>query len=90
MHSLDMEIFVDKELTLKVLLSIDAQKLFTVVDWNRSYLRRWLPWLDHSTKPEHTELFIDGNYNQYRTRKGFSCGLLFFNIIIGMCRLLIN
>ena len=40
-------------------LALDmAGELFALTDTNRSYLRRWLPWLDETTCKEDTEKFI--------------------------------
>jgi len=39
-------IAVDDDLSLVAPISEDASELFSVVDSNREYLRKWLPWLD--------------------------------------------
>ena len=39
-------IAVDDDLSLVAPVSEDASELFSVVDSNREYLRKWLPWLD--------------------------------------------
>ena len=36
----------------------DAAPLFAAIDASRAYLRRWLPWVDGSTSPEHTREFL--------------------------------
>ncbi len=36
----------------------DAGPLFAAIDGSRAYLRRWLPWVDGSTSPEHTRQFL--------------------------------
>jgi ribosomal-protein-serine acetyltransferase len=38
----------------------DAGPLFAAIDASRAYLRRWLPWVDGSTSPEHTREFLRG------------------------------
>jgi len=45
---------------IRVSLSIPefADELFALTDRNRAYLRRWLPWLDDTTKVEHTRTFL--------------------------------
>lgn len=35
-----------------------AEELFALVDKNRSYLKRWLPWLDHNTSVSDSESFL--------------------------------
>ena len=39
-------IFVDDNLSIVAPTSEDASELFALVDDNRQYLRKWLPWLD--------------------------------------------
>ena len=45
------------------------------MDANRAYLRRWLPWLDQNTKPEHTAAFIQASLRQFAARDGLACGI---------------
>ncbi|MFL2975852.1 MAG: GNAT family N-acetyltransferase [Candidatus Thalassarchaeaceae archaeon] len=39
-------LFVEEGLEIVVPMEGDAQELFIIVDENRAYLRKWLPWLD--------------------------------------------
>lgn len=39
-------LFVEEGLEIAAPLEGDAQELFNIVDENRAYLRKWLPWLD--------------------------------------------
>ena len=40
-------IFVDNETTLRWPAPADAEVLFALVDSNRDYLGRWVPWVEH-------------------------------------------
>lgn len=51
---------VDDEVELRLLQASDTEELFSLVDGNREYLRRWLPWVDDNTSVEQTREFIEG------------------------------
>ncbi len=80
-----MEFEIDQNLRLGLLRSADAETLFKVVDANRSYLRQWLPWLDHNTTPEDSAAYITGIQRQLDAGKGFACGVFFKDVLVGMC-----
>lgn len=66
---------IDAETHLELLEEHHARELFAVVDANRDYLRRWLPWLDQNTALEHTRTFIRSGLERFAARDGFACGL---------------
>jgi ribosomal-protein-serine acetyltransferase len=66
---------VDAGTRLELLEEQHAEELFAVLDRNRAYLRRWLPWLDQNTNPEHTRAFVRINLQQYASRNGFACAI---------------
>jgi hypothetical protein len=47
-----MTIQVRKDLTMRSLTPEDAREIFDVIDQNRGYLRRWLPWVDGTASPD--------------------------------------
>lgn len=63
----------------------DAKELFSVVDANRAHLRKWLPWLDMNTEEEHSRAYIRSTLEQYRSKKGFVCGIFFRGRLVGTC-----
>jgi ribosomal-protein-serine acetyltransferase len=75
---------VDADTRLELLEEHDAAELFAVVDRNRAYLRRWLPWLDQNTSPEHTRMFIRANLQQFAARNGFACGIRHQGALVGV------
>lgn len=52
-------ITVAPDLALKPLQQGDAKSLFTLIQANRSHLRRWLTWVDANTELDHTRRFIE-------------------------------
>jgi ribosomal-protein-serine acetyltransferase len=53
---------------LRQLEQHEAESVFALVDANRERLRIWLPWVDETTRPEHSLTFIT-SLKQQRTRK---------------------
>lgn len=52
-----------RELTDRIRLSLSvpqhAEEIFALTDRNRVFLRRWLPWLDMTTRVEDTRAFLE-------------------------------
>lgn len=80
-----MKFKIDNDIQLRVLQSQDATTLFELVDKNRLHLRQWLPWLDQSTKEEHSRQFIDSVQDQLHSGNGFACGVFFETDLVGIC-----
>jgi ribosomal-protein-serine acetyltransferase len=55
-----MLLVADERTVLRSPHLADAEPLFAAIDAGRVYLRRWLPWVDGSTSPEHTREFLRG------------------------------
>ena len=66
---------IDDEVTLALFEEQHAAELFALVDANRAYLRRWLPWLDANTSTEHTAAFIRASLRQFADRNGLAGGI---------------
>ena len=49
---------IDENISLKLIELKDAEMIFKLIDDSRKYLREWLPWVDTTTKIEHTKGFI--------------------------------
>ena len=72
------------EVSLRLLAEADAEVLFKLVDQNRSYLHQWLPWLDASTRVEHTREFIKGTVKRFEESAGFVCAINYQGSIVGV------
>ena len=59
---------VDDEIFLRPPRMSDAEDLFALVDSNRDYLRRWLPWIDTICSAKDYRPWIEGRVggNEYR------------------------
>ncbi|MEP2653334.1 MAG: GNAT family protein [Paraglaciecola sp.] len=76
---------VSQDISLTMLQESDADKLFKLVDSNRSHLREWLPWLDFNQSEKDSLDYIKSNLKQYSDNLGFNCGIFFSGELVGMC-----
>ena len=75
---------VDRSLELSLLEGRHAPLLFNLVDGNREYLRRWLPWLDANTEVNDSRAFIDDARQRYANREGMDLGIWYRGNLAGM------
>ena len=62
-------------LELRLLQQENAEALFALVDANRSYLRKWLPWLDRNQTVVDTCSFIASSVRQLTESRAFVAGI---------------
>jgi ribosomal-protein-serine acetyltransferase len=60
---------------LRLLNERDAPAIFEVVDRERDHLRPWLPWVNSTTKVEHTRQFIRSSRAQFAANDGLAAGI---------------
>lgn len=81
---------LDDNTEVRLTVPTYAEELFALTNQNRQFLRRWLPWLDHVTKVEHTKSFIDEQLERFARgealhisifHQGSLAGVLGFNQI---------
>lgn len=61
----------------------DAEPLFALIDRDRQYLRRWLPWVDLTLAPNNVRNFIAVTLEQARNHNGFHCAIAKDTALIG-------
>lgn len=62
-----------KNYTLELLTEAHTEPLFTLIENNRAYLRKWMPWVNRMLTLENMEVFIAGTKarNAQGTEYGF-------------------
>jgi ribosomal-protein-serine acetyltransferase len=75
---------VDEEIVLKIFEMDDAGVLFNLIENNRSYLRRWVPWVDANVTIKNSQAFIKSSQGQHGQNLGFQCGIWFRNQLVGV------
>jgi ribosomal-protein-serine acetyltransferase len=71
------------DLRLRLLEESDAAELYGVIDGNRDYLARWMPWVAEQTL-EDTTAFIWQTRKQLTNNKGFQTAIVEDERIVGM------
>jgi ribosomal-protein-serine acetyltransferase len=66
---------VSPDIKIRLFAPEDAETVFAVVERNRAYLRRWLPWVDVTTSPEQIRNFIVRVREQYQSGRGPQAGI---------------
>lgn len=75
---------VDEEIILKMMNTMNAERLFEITDRSRDYLKEWLPWLDHTTKVEHSKHFIEQAFQSHADRRALISGIFYHNELVGV------
>lgn len=74
---------VGNDLVLRGLKNSDAGALFTLIDSNRLYLVRFLPWVETAIAPEHAVAFIHFCEREWRTGNGAHFGVFLDGRLVG-------
>ena len=78
-----VSIIIDDNLLLRTFTPKDAEELFSVVDNSREHLRPWLPWVDMTTKSEHSLQYIQQSLTHQKNQEGIALGIVQGGKIIG-------
>ena len=76
--------YIDIELQLCLLGREHSEALFQLTSRNRSYLRKWLPWLDGIRKTGDTDFFISACLKRFASGEQMTCGILYQNSLAGV------
>ena len=79
-----MRLLVNSSLWIEALDVSDQDALFDLTNRNRDYLNSWLPWVQHTTDPEHTKTFLRQVEVNNREGKGFQAGIFWHGQLVGM------
>lgn len=80
-----IRINIDAETELRELNQRDRKVIFDVVNYNRVYLKRWLPWLDYTKTSHRYVAMIKAWQQNIELGTGMELGLFYQNQFIGMC-----
>lgn len=75
---------IESYLRLELLDQSHAVELFELIDGNREYLRRWLPWLDSSKYLQNTVDFIKYSQIQFKENLGLQLGIRYREKLAGV------
>ena len=78
---------IDNQLSLSILSLSDAREIFKLVEENRTYLRKTLPWLDEVNSLDEQISYISHCILDYELQKGIMYSIRFDGEIIGTMEL---
>lgn len=78
-----VSILIDDDILLRSYQQEDAPGLFVAVNKSRKHLHTWLDWIDKTTKPEHSQQFIQRSLEQINSQEGIALGIFYKQEIIG-------
>lgn len=74
---------IDHEVELRLLQLSQAGILCELIDQNREYLGRWMPWVENSRSIADTETFIRQSLTLWVENGGFNCGIWYRQELAG-------
>lgn len=75
---------IDDELRISVFEPAEAAELSRLVDENRAYLKKWLPWLDKNHKEEDSLNFIGSSLQAIEKKEMMVWGVKSRNNLVGV------
>ena len=78
------ELKVDENIDLRLLELSNEKDLFALVEYNRQYLRQWLPWVDANTKVQDSSSFIKDVQEKFVEGKSISMGIWHIGKLVGV------
>src|SRR4051794_12381570 len=75
---------INEDLSLKLIDSRDAERVFDLTNNSREHLREWLPWLDITTKLDDTKSYIKGCLKGFSENRSMSSVILYKDEIVGV------
>jgi ribosomal-protein-serine acetyltransferase len=79
-----VKIAIEEGLFLKSLELREAEDLLLLVDFNRQYLREWLPWLDLTRTIDEMIIFVESTMHQLSSNQGFQTAIWHHGQIVGI------
>ncbi|MBW8308161.1 MAG: GNAT family N-acetyltransferase [Candidatus Paracaedibacteraceae bacterium] len=80
----ELPLKIDEHCSLQLFTPTDASELFNLVEENRHYLRKWLPWLDNTKSIKDIENFISISNKNLSENKSVVLSIKYNNDIVGV------
>ena len=78
-----MIIKVRENLELRARVPEEAEENFALIDKNREYLRKYLPWVDNTRSPDDTRRTIEGWQKEFKEKSNIVLGIYLADKNIG-------
>jgi ribosomal-protein-serine acetyltransferase len=78
-----MNILVNDEISLEFLEEVHAPTLFYLVNDNREYLKKWLPWVDNMQAVDNAKNYIASCIKQAMEKTDFAYAIMYERKMVG-------
>jgi ribosomal-protein-serine acetyltransferase len=78
-----MKISITQDLDLRLMQEEDAETYFNLVDKNREYLKKWLPWIDSVKSVEDIKKHIIECTKSFEDKTGIEFAIFYKNKLVG-------
>lgn len=79
-----MRIEVNPHIHLETVEQKQAEQIFALVDANRQYLRKWMPWVDYTHAVADMVRFIEDSELQFKENNGFNAAIYYGDVLCGV------
>ena len=74
---------VDDGIQMRILEKVDAVPLFNLIEKNRTYLKKWIPWLNETQSLRQTAHYIEQGKLQFYSNRSFQAGIWQEDVLVG-------
>ena len=78
---------VDDNIVLRLLTEDHSERLYMLIEANRTCLQRWLPWVEDTQTLAATRRFVQAGYKLYVNEGGLQAGIWFCHQLAGVISL---
>src|SRR5438045_6066521 len=82
-HSPVLCIPIDQELQLRLHEERYAEEYFALIERNRAYLQRWMPWAAYEGSLEETKAYMKQTLLQFANNEGLKPGIWYQDRLVG-------
>ncbi|GAB4454150.1 MAG: hypothetical protein Fur0028_09600 [Bacteroidales bacterium] len=78
-----MIISIDENIRIELIEEKHTQSIFDMVNENRNFLRKWLPFVDRMQTVEFTKNFVNGTMQRNLEGNEYAFVIFNFNVMVG-------
>lgn len=75
---------INEDIKLVLTTTLLSEDIYRQIELNREYLKKWLPWLDNTSKPEDTKNFIENCLNGFSKMEQLNCSILYKDSFVSL------
>lgn len=75
---------VNEDILLRMMKSSEHTELFALIETNRVYLQKWLPWIYETKSPADSAQFIRNTFEEHAHRSSLTAGIFYQEELAGV------